>query len=225
MSLGVGLLLAAAVCVVLALPLLRRRRRPLSLRRPRRSPMALAVAAVLIVLAILLAGLALSLRQFQRLATDHPVALIATTQLAPQRFRVALDTGDGSPREFEIAGDQWQIDARVVRWQLPALLAGAPALYRLERLSGRYADIDSERELPRTVHSLASGALSVLPDLFDIKRSHPRWLPFVDARFGSAAYLPMLDGGRFELVFNPRGGLVARAADQQTEQRLESEGW
>ena len=225
MSLVVGLLLAAVVCVVLALPLMRRRRKPLSLRRPRRSPMALAVAAVLIVLAILLSVLALSLRQFQRLAADQPVALITTTQLAAQRFSVALDTGDGAPRVFEIAGDHWQIDARVVRWQLPALLAGAPALYRLERLSGRYADIDAERELERTVHSLESGTLTVLPDLFDIKRSHPRWLPFVDARFGSAAYLPMLDGARFEVVFNPRGGLVARPADQQTAQRLESEGW
>lgn len=210
---------AAALCGLLAL---------LALRRPprrRRGPASWLTALVMLVLALALAALGVALRQFERLGTDHPVATLHVTALGPQRFRVELDRGDGDPRSYELLGDQWQLDARVLRWRLPALLAGAPPLYRLERLSGRYADIVQEREATRSVHALDEGTLAALPDLFDLKRTHPRWLPFVDARYGSAAYLPLLDGARYEVSFNPRGGLVAHPANAETERMLEASGW
>lgn len=171
----------------------------------------------LLLVALLLAGLSLGLRQYHRMSADVPVAIIELRQLAPQRFEATLST-DRTTEVYELLGDEWQLDARVVRWQLPALLAGAPALYRLERLGGRYTDIGQEREAARSVHALGGG----LPDLWDLRRQHPRWLPFVDARYGSAAYLPMLDGARYEVLFNPRGGLVARPADLTTREML---GW
>jgi hypothetical protein len=30
-----------------------------------------------------------------------------------------------------------------------------------------------------------------------VKQQFPQWLPWVDADYGSAAYLPLVDGGRF----------------------------
>ena len=56
-----------------------------------------------------------------------------------------------SAKQYVLYGDQWQIDARVVRWKLPALMAGVPPLYRLERLSGRYGD--AARKLPPRARS------------------------------------------------------------------------
>ena len=32
---------------------------------------------------------------------------------------------------------------------------------------------------------------SVLPDLWTLKRRFPHWLPWIDADYGSAAYLPL----------------------------------
>ena len=110
----------------------------------------------------------------------------------------------------------------VISWKLPALLAGAPPLYRLERISGRYRDIRAEREAERSVHALDEDALL---DLWTIKQQFPRWLPFVDAHHGSAAYLPMLDGAQFEVTLGGRGGLVARPADDTTRLKLEQSGW
>lgn len=218
MSLMAWLLLVAAGCALMGLLLLRRSRR-------RRPVLPLMAALLFLTLALALSLLGLGLRQFQRLSADQPVALIGVAQLGEQHFRVGLEDGAGPLREFDLHGDQWQLDARVLRWQLPALVAGAPPLYRLERISGRYADITREREATRSVYALDHGALRVVPDLFDLKRRHPRWLPFVDARYGSAAYLPMLDGARYEVLFNPRGGLVARPADAQTERLLDESGW
>ncbi len=46
-----------------------------------------------------------------------------------------------------------------------------------------------------------------------------------DARWGSAAYLPMLDGASYRVSINPRGGLVAKPADEKTEALLRESGW
>ena len=186
-----------------------------------------ALLRLLMLGAFLAAGLALlllagALFHFLELGGESRVATIALRQLEPQRWSARLETPDGQHRTFELLGDEWQLDARVIRWKLPALLAGAPTLYRLERLSGRYGDIKQEREAERSVHSLADDAF---PDLWTLRRQFPQYLPFVDADYGSAAYLPMLDGARYDVSLGARGGMVARPADDQTRQLLEAAGW
>ncbi len=175
----------------------------------------------LLLVALGLGGVAAGLRGWLDFG-DRPVATLLLRQEAPQRYRATLTRVNGDAREYTLAGDEWQLDARVIRWRLPAQLAGLPPMYRLERLSGRYGDLQLEREAPRTVHALDTDAL---PDLWTLRRRFPNWLPFVDARFGSAAYLPMLDGARYEIAINPRGGLVVKPADDATQRRLDESGW
>ena len=205
----------ALACAALAIALLRRP------RRPRARALRMLAGLVMVVLALSLGLLALSLVQFKRMAEDVPVASLLVTEQAPRQFSVHL-LADGIDREFTLHGEQWQLDAQVVRWRLPALLAGAPPVYRLERLSGRYIDAGDELEARRSVHALSSGPL---PGLAELRQRYPRWLPFVDARWGSGAYLPMIDGARYEVSFNPRGGLVARPADSASERLLREAGW
>ncbi|HEV2607864.1 MAG TPA: hypothetical protein VGT79_07770, partial [Xanthomonadaceae bacterium] len=143
-------------------------------------------------------------------------------QVAPQRFLATLTPEAGDSHTVDLQGDQWEVDARVVRWQLPARLAGVPPLYRLERISGRYLDTQKEREATRSLFDLTdAGQL----DLWTLKRQFPEWLRFVDADFGSGAYLPMVDGGRFDLLLSPDGGLVAKPADQATRDKLRGMHW
>ncbi|MBS7458813.1 hypothetical protein [Coralloluteibacterium stylophorae] len=181
----------------------------------------LLLALALLVLAAGVGLLALGVRDYFGL-DERPVARLEVRQRAPQTFGVTLTDADGLRREYDLRGDEWQLDARVVRWQFGARLAGVPPLYRLERLSGRYRDIDQEREAPRSVHALGSDGLL---DLATLARQYPRWLPFVDARWGSAAYLPLIDGARYEVRLNARGGLVAVPADAATRDLLEQSGW
>ncbi|MCG6118458.1 MAG: hypothetical protein MEQ07_09745 [Aquimonas sp.] len=179
-------------------------------------------SAVCLLAASLISLLGLSLLGYARLLADAPVAEITVQQLGPQRFVVEVSATQGRAQRFELSGDEWQLDARVLRWQLPAALAGAPPLYRLERLSGRYRDTRQELEAQRSVHALAQpGAL----DLWTLRQQFPQWLPFVDADFGSGAYLPMLDGAHYRVSLSPRGGLVAQAADEETRLRLREAGW
>ncbi len=179
-------------------------------------------AAVLLLLALLLGGTGLALFGYARLLRDAEVASLSVQQLAPQHYAVQLDTPDGQRQRFELHGDHWQLDARVLRWKLPALLAGAPSLYRLERLSSRYVDVAQEREAVRSVHELGAQAF---PDLWTLRRQFPQYLDFVDADFGSGAYLPLVDQARYSVSLGPRGGLVARAADAETQALLKAQGW
>jgi hypothetical protein len=162
---------------------------------------------VLVMAALLLFGIAANLHTYARLTHEQPVALLAFEQVAPQRYRATL-TGQpsGEVRKLVLRGDEWQLDARVLKWHGWANLLGFDARYRLERISGRYREIAQERSAPRSVHELGE-ARGV--DVWALAQAHPRWLPFVDAVYGSATYLPMADGARYEITLG-QAGLIAR---------------
>ena len=222
MSPSLFVLIPALSCAIFALIFVAGMRRCLR----RRTALGAGVRGVLALgfglAALGLFALALSIWHYLTLQRETMVADISFQSLGPpQRFQANVTTADGRQRTFDLNGDQWQLDARVVTWKLPALLAGAPALYRVERLSGRYHDITQERDAERSVHALDAGAL----DLWRLKQQFPRYLPFVDAHYGSAAYLPMFDGARYSVTFDGRGGLVARPADEATRDQVERSAW
>ncbi|HAP27349.1 hypothetical protein [Achromobacter sp.] len=166
--------------------------------------------------------LALSLVQFVRLTTDQPVARIDIRQQAEGQFQVNANAPGIGDKQYVLYGDQWQIDARVVRWKLPALMAGVPPLYRLERLSGRYSDAAREATATRSVHPLDDWPA---PDLGSLKKSFPNWFPFVDVQFGSGAYMPLFDGARYQVFMDPRGALFIRPDGEATAEGLKRLGW
>ncbi len=178
------------------------------------------LGAGLVLGALVVGGAGMLLRQYLWLLDDVPAATLSLVQLAPQQFRATLVIGAEPPREFVLLGDQWQVDARVVRWTLPGRLAGLPPVYRFERISGRYADVDQDRSAERSVHSLREGW-----DFWEFRTRYLAKLPIADARWGSAAYLPMADGARFVVYVSAGGGLVAKPADAATEAMVDAAGW
>jgi hypothetical protein len=163
--------------------------------------------------ALLLAGAALffvvslNLHTYNRLTYEQPVAEIVFEARGPQHFRATLaQVPSGELQMFMLAGDEWQLDARVLKWKGWANLLGLDAQYRLERVSGRYRDLEQERKDERTVYGLSENPGL---DLWTMSIDHKRWVPFVDAVYGSAVYLPMADGGRYEVAIT-QSGLIAR---------------
>jgi len=83
------------------------------------------------------AGLtAASLRTYQRLTHEQLAARVSIRQLGERHFALTLQPPAETPRQFEVRGDEWQIDARVLKWRGLATLAGFDTVYRLDRLSG-----------------------------------------------------------------------------------------
>lgn len=190
------------------------------LRRLFRARLFAATKSTLAALLLLASAAALlvvssNLRSYARLTHEEPVGELAFAAQGPQHFRATLTrVPSGDVQDFLLDGDEWQLDARVLKWQGFANLLGLDTRYRLERVSGRYRDIDQERTGPRTVYALAADSPI---DLWAIARAHPSWLPFVDALYGSATYLPMADGARYRVTIS-QTGLLARPSNDAAEQ-------
>ncbi len=171
---------------------------------------------------LLTALLATALLGYRRLSAETPIARLQAQQLGAQRFAIVLTTADGTRLPFELNGDQWQLDARVIKWTAGAVIGGAPPLYQLDRISGRYIDVSREREAGKSAFALSTPQPF---DLWHLKRQFPRYLPWIDADFGSSAYLPLVDGGAYDVTLAAAGGLIARPADAATATALHATAW
>ena len=143
---------------------------------------------------------------YHRLTDEQLVGVIEFSRAANDEYTARLMVDGELDRILPLRGDEWQLDARVLTWQPPATILGLEPVYQLERLSGRYSNVDRERSEPRTVHSLAGEHVL---DLWSLAREFPKFTPGVDAYYGTATYLPMADGARFRVTLS-RDALIAR---------------
>jgi hypothetical protein len=185
-----------------------------------RQRLAAAGRAVLLIagfaITLLLTGMGVALRGYRLLSEETPVVEIDARILSPQRWSLVLHWPDGATRRVEVAGDAWRVEAVVLKWKLPAMLAGLPPLYRLDRLSGRYDDPNDEMHAARTVVDFREAGEF---DLLDLHKQYPRWVPDVDVLFGSGVFLPLVDQGHYTVSLMRSGALVARP-DEATVQRI-----
>jgi hypothetical protein len=159
--------------------------------------------------AALIGVIGLGFHTYQRLTAEQPVARISFIKLAPQYYQATLCRADGQRQVFDLRGDAWQLDARVIKWQGFATVLGFDTLYRLERISGRYDSIEQARTAPRSVASLSPHAGL---NLWRFVRRHADWLPWIDAAYGSATYLPMGNNAAYRITISTTG-LLARPAN------------
>lgn len=182
-----------------------------------------------VLLAGALAGALLgqNIQTYARLTYERPVATLSIRQLAPQYYEATVTrpaSGDQPAQTgvYPIHGDEWRMEAQVLKWKPWANVVGLDSQYRLDRLSGRYQDIDLERTGARSVHALSggepeTGPLAALPwslSVWDTARKYRRYVDAVDTLYGSAAYMPMADGATYE-VWITQSGLIARPTNEQ----------
>lgn len=179
----------------------------------------LVVAAVVAGLGTATALLAASLHTYSRLTAEKEAARAVFRELAPKRFELILVLENEPARRFEIRGDEWQIDARVLKWKGLATTLGLDTVYRFERVAGRYADTAQEKTAPRSVHALSAGTAF---DLWSLLKDQQRWLPLADALYGSAAYAPMGDGAQYAVNVSATG-LLLRPLNEAAKKALG--GW
>ena len=159
-----------------------------------------------------------NLRSYQRLAYEQPAGELQLTKTGDRQFDAVLSYPDGQRDSFLLRGDEWQVDARVLKWHAFANLLGFDAAYRLQRIGGRYSRVEEERTLPRTVYDLhAPGGI----DPWELVHRYRSWVPWLDALYGSATFLPMADGALYEITVS-QSGLVARPLNQAAREAVGS---
>jgi hypothetical protein len=177
-----------------------------------------AAALVLISLAVCAVLMAGSLRTYQRLSFEQPAGELQLTRTGQREFNAVLTYPDGQRANFALRGDEWQVDARVLKWHAFANLVGFDTAYRLERVSGRYTHIEDELTQARTAYSLVAAQRL---DAWDLVRRYHSWIPWMDALYGSATFLPMADGALYEIKVS-QSGLIARPLNQAAREAVAS---
>jgi len=169
---------------------------------------------VLMLVVAFITLLALDLHTYFSLTHEQLVATVRFDSIGPQFFHARLTDAGGHVIQTDLHGDEWQLDARVIKWSGFATLLGLQTRYRLDRLSGRYRDVDQERN---ALHSAISLAPDNRLDSWSLMQRYAHWLPWADASYGSATYLPMVDGGEYQVTLSTTG-LVARPENAVAQQ-------
>jgi hypothetical protein len=201
----------AALGVLIALPLEVLALRRLAKIRVVGGAFYFLLGAFFILLGVAAGLVAASLHGYKRLTQEQIAANVTLRKLGERQYALTLESLGSPPRHFELRGDEWQIDARVLKWRPMAVIAGLDTLYRLERISGRYSDVAQERSAPRTVHGLATIEEPV--DMWALARRYHQYLPVVDALYGSSVYVPMAEGADYVVSVSAMG-LVVRPGNQ-----------
>jgi hypothetical protein len=178
----------------------------------------------------------MNLQTYERLTYERPVATLALRQLGPQYYEINLTqpTVQGQTADagalYPVHGDDWRIEAQVLKWKPWANVMGLDSQYRLDRLSGRYQTIEQELHGERSAYDLAAAASNArngsVPFKVEAWDAIRRYRPYVDAAdtlYGSAAYMPMADGARYE-VWITQSGLVARPVND-VARNASAGGW
>ena len=175
-----------------------------------------APALLLLCCAVLLILASMDVMSYRQLLKEKWVATLHFEQLAPQSYSAKLIHQDNQQHSFFLKGDQWQIDARLIRWHPDLAALGFQPLYRLERIGGRYIEINQELNSPRTLYPIESASFLDIWSWFkEIEWLH-RW---VDASYGSATFLPMTNGAVYEISVG-YSGLVARPINEKGRQAV-----
>ena len=159
----------------------------------------------MLVLVLIAGGLygiavAMELRHYQALSHMETIGSLRTEAIGDQTWRVRLEQPGQAAESWTINGDEWQLDARIIRFGGPFGWLGVKPGYRFERISGRYRSLEQERTGERTVESIGGESW---PDLWALDQT---WnLPFVEGVYGSAAYMPLRDGALYDIRLSSSG--------------------
>lgn len=154
--------------------------------------------------AVFVVFIGLDLFSYKKILTDKPILTISFQKQKDQHFKSTVSyIEEGIENHYELFGEQWQIDARVIRWRGLFALFGTKPGYRLDRLSGRYYSLEDERRKKRSVHQLVQSKSGL--DMWQWVQENGLFIPVFDAVYGSATYLPMEDGAIYQVSLSASG--------------------
>lgn len=151
----------------------------------------------------------LNLQTYKRLTFERPVAVLTFMATGvPEQFMVTMLYPGGEQTVAELKGDEWELNARVVKFKAFSNLLGFNSVYKLDRLYGRYENVARASE----TNGITLGTNPGL-DVVSMAIENGGQFGVEDARYGSAVYNPMQDGLSY-IVCMTQAGLIARPNNQ-----------
>lgn len=171
---------------------------------------ALLVTLLMLALGALAAAFSVGTQGYRALTKEVVAAVVEVEPTGEQAFRAVVHLPDSTTRTYDLRGDQVYVDARVLKWKPVANVLGLHTEYELDRVAGRYMEIEDERKGSRTVHPLGEDKPI---DVFDLRRRFSALTALVDAEYGSASYVAVDDTATLEVRVSTSGLLIRRTGE------------
>jgi len=176
------------------------------------------IAGLVSLAAFLVAALSLTVlvgtRGYRALTREETAARVWTVPDTGRSFAAHIQFPDSSVHTFRLAGDEIYIDAHILKWKPLVNVLGLHTDYELDRVAGRYVDVEEERTMPRTVFTLAQPKPF---NLFNLRRRAGLLAPLVDAEYGSATFIPTADRTAVWELRVSTSGLLIRPASREAD--------
>lgn len=162
---------------------------------------------------------AMDMLTYKEVIDDQAVATLTFSQVKEQEYSVEVSYVFQEKSDlYTVHGDQWQMDARIVRLRGFLTTLGAKPGFRLDRLSGRYYSLADERRKTRSVYKLDETNATI--DFWSLLHSNGNKVPWIEAVYGSATYLPMADKAIFQVSLSD-SGLTAKPINEPAENAVQ----
>jgi len=199
------LLIAAGVCGILSILFLVAFIAAIRKRKVLGAVRNFTFTLLMLVLALLFATITVSLKGYQALTHEELAATVEIMPVGDQKFVAHFTFWDSTVSEFELAGDELYVDAHILKWKSFANLFGLHTFYELDRVAGRYSEIEEETSKDRTVYSLAKEKMI---NIFDLRVEHELLSFLLDAEYGSATFINVSKSAKFNIMVSTTGLLI-----------------
>ncbi|MBP9010055.1 MAG: hypothetical protein WAP08_06750 [Smithellaceae bacterium] len=159
-------------------------------------------------LAALSGTIAVATKGYRALTHEEVAAVVRVEPAGEKRVTAHFRFADGREAFYQIAGDSLYVDAHILKWKPIANVFGLHTFYELDRVSGRYMNIEDELSGPRTLYSISSDKPL---DIFNLRRIYPVFRPLLDCQYGSAAFINTDKPATLEIRVSTTGLLIRKA--------------
>jgi hypothetical protein len=202
------LLLISILFALLALLCLVATIRALRKRRLFGSAMKFVITLLMLSLSALFGTISIAIQGYHALTREDLAAVVKIEPTGAQKFTARFCLPDGSEKAFSLSGDQLYVDAHILKWKPIANIFGLHTAYELDRVAGRFENINDEMNKARTVYTLSKEKPL---DMFHLRRTFEILRPLVDAEYGSATFIDLNKAREFKIMVSTSGLLIRKA--------------
>jgi hypothetical protein len=138
---------------------------------------------------------------FKTVQPSTAIAEISVSKTSRQRFEISIKGPSVNQSNIDVLGDQAEFKIQMLLWSGPAIDAGLKTAYRFESVQGRFLTLEQEKSIDQSPH-----LLKPMPfiQFWRFLNQYPL-IPFVEAKYAEAIYVPLANGAIFELVLETDG--------------------
>ncbi|MBI3321223.1 MAG: hypothetical protein HYZ91_03020 [Candidatus Omnitrophica bacterium] len=129
----------------------------------------------------------------------------------PRPLPVGLHATPLAPQRILLRGDQWVVSGGIIKWHPWLTMLGLKSYHKPMRISGQFSSLERQRLQAPAIYALEPGVDRLWEGLYWVAPS----LPFIEAVYGSSAYVSVDPGITQEIYVTPSGYLIKRAHSQR----------